>query len=74
MGDRNYSRYPTKATVVNIVQILQIQQARVIFNPLTVTDIFPICFWFCFILISLPLQDLDFVRKVLKVIMKDPQN
>ena len=60
--------------MVNIVQILQIQQARVIFNPLTVTDIFPICFWFCFILISLPLQDLDFVRKVLKVIMKDPQN
>ena len=37
-GDRKCSRCPTKSTVVNIVQIVQIQQARVIFNPLT--DIF----------------------------------
>ena len=50
----------------------QIQQARVIFNPLT--DIFTKCFSFYFIVISLPLQDLNFVRKKLKVIMEDPQN
>ena len=69
-GDRKCSRCPTKAAVVNIVQILQIQQARIIFNPLT--DIFTKCFLFCFILISWPLQDLNFVRKELKVIMEDP--
>ena len=71
-GDRKCSRCPTKSTVVNIVQIVQIQQARVIFNPLT--DIFTKCFSFCFILISLPPQDLNFVKKELKVIMEDPQN
>ena len=70
LGDRKCSRCPTKATVVNIIEIIQIQQARVIFNPLT--DIFTKCFSFCFILISLPLQDLNFVRKELKVIMEDP--
>ena len=69
-GDRKCSRCPTKATLVNIVQIVQIQQAMVIFNPLT--DIFTKCFSLCFILISLPLQDLNFVRKELKVIMEDP--
>ena len=44
------------ATVVNIIQIVQIQEASVI-----------LCrsFSFCFILISLPLQDLSFVRKEL---------
>ena len=31
-------------------------------------------FSFCFILISLPLQDLNFERKELKVIIEDPQN
>ena len=50
----------------------KIQQARVIFNPLT--DIFTKCFLFCFIVINLPLQDLKFVRKELKIIMEDPQN
>ena len=50
----------------------QVQQARVIFNPFT--DIFTKCFSFYFIVISLPLQDLNFVRKELKVIMEDPQN
>ena len=58
--------------MVNIFQIVQIQQARVIFNPLT--DILTKCFSFCFILISLPLQDLNFLKKELKVIMEDPQN
>ena len=72
LGDRMCNRCPTKTTVADIVQIVQIQQARVIFNPLT--DIFTKCFSFCFILISLPLQDLNFVRKELKVIMEDPQN
>ena len=72
LGDRKCSRCPTKATVVNIIQIVQIQQARAIFNPLT--DIFTKCFSFCFILISLPLQVLNFVRKDLKVIMEYPQN
>ena len=66
------SRCSTKATVVDIDQIIQIQQARVIFNPLN--DIFTKCFSFCFILISLPLQDLNFVRKELKVIREDSQN
>ena len=72
LGASKCSRCPTKATVVDIVQIVQIQQTRIIFNPLT--DIFIKCFSFCFILISLPLQDLNFVRKKLKVIMEDPQN
>ena len=58
--------------MVNTFQIVQIQQARVIFNPLT--EILTKCFSFCFILISLPLQDLNFLRKELKVIMEDPQN
>ena len=62
---------PTKAAVVDIIQIVKIQQARVIFDPLN--DIFTKCFLFCFVLISLPLQDLNFVRKELKVIMEDPQ-
>ena len=57
--------------MVDIVQIFQIQQARVIFNPLN--DIFTKCFSFCFIWTSLPLQDLNFVRKELKVIMEDSQ-
>ena len=72
LGDRMCNRCHTKTTVADIVQIVQIQQARVIFNPLT--DIFTKCFSFCFILISLPLQDLNIVRKELKVIMEDPQN
>ena len=71
-GDKKCSRCPTKPTVVEIVQIVQIQQVRVIFNPLT--DIFPKCFSFCFILISLPLQDPNFVKKELEVIMEDPKN
>ena len=70
LGDRKCSRCPTKATVVNIIEIIQIQHARVIFNPLT--DIFTKRLSLCFILISLPLQDLNFVRKELKVIMEDP--
>ena len=57
--------------MVNIVQIVQIEQARVIFNPLT--DIFTKCFSFCFILTGFPLQDLNFVRKELEVIMGNPQ-
>ena len=68
----NVADAPQKAAVANIVQIIQIQQARVIFNPFS--DIFTNCFSFCFILISLPLQDQNFVRKELKVIMEDPQN
>ena len=63
LGDRKCSRCPTKASVVNIVQIIQMQQARVIFNPLI--DILKKCFSFCFILVSLPLEDLNFVRKEL---------
>ena len=70
--DRKCSRCPTKVPVVDIIQIVQIQQARLIFNPWT--DIFTKCFSFCFILISLSLQDLDFVRKELKVTMEDLQN
>ena len=58
------SRYPTKATMVNIVQIVQIQQARIILNPLT--DIFTKCFSFSFILISLPLQDINLWGKSLR--------
>ena len=73
LGDRKCRRCSRKTTVVDIVQIVQIQHARVIFNPLT--DIFLKRFSFCFILISLPLQDLNFVRKELNVeIMEDPQN
>ena len=49
--DRKCSRCPTKAVVVDIIQIVQIQQARVILNPLT--DIFTKFFSFCFILICL---------------------
>ena len=71
-GDRKCGRCPTKATVVEIVQIVQIHKARVIFNPLT--NIFTRCFSLCFILISLPLQDLNFVRKELNVIMENPLN
>ena len=58
--------------MVDIVQIVQIQQAGVIFS--TLTDIFIECFSFYYFLISLPLQDLKFVRKELNVIMEDPQN
>ena len=50
--------------MVNIVQIIQIQQARVIFNPLN--DIFTKRFSYCFILIILPLQDLNFIGKELR--------
>ena len=56
---------PTQVTVSLVTKENQIQQARVIFNPLT--DMFPKCFSFGFIVISLPLQDLNFVRKELKV-------
>ena len=63
---------PTQVTVSLVTKENQIQQARLIFNPLT--DIVTKCFSFCFIAISLPLQDLNFVRKELKVIMEDPQN
>ena len=49
----------------------QMQQARVNFSIMA--DIFTKCFSFCFIMISLPLQDLNFVSKELKV-MEVPQN
>ena len=63
---------PTQKTVSLVTKENQIQQARVIFNPLT--DIFTKFFSFCFIAISLPLQDLNFVGKEGMVIMEDPQN
>ena len=63
---------PSHMTVSLVTKENQMQQARVIFNPLT--DIFRKCFSFCFIVTSLPLQDLNFVRKELTVIMEDPQN
>ena len=63
---------PIQVTVSLVTNENQMQQARLIFNPLI--DIFTKCFLFCFIVTSLPLQDLNFVRKVLKVIMEDPQN
>ena len=72
LADRKCCRCSTKATVVHIVQIVQIQQARVIFRPLT--DIFMKCFLFYFVFISLPLKDLNFVRKELNLIIEDPQN
>ena len=53
---------PTQVTVSPVTKEIQIQQARVIFNPLT--DILTKCFLFCFIVISLPLKDLN----------QDPQN
>ena len=71
-GHRKCNRCPTKATVVSIVQIAQIQRARVIFNPLT--DIFIKCFSVCFILISLLLQGMNFVREEIKVIIENPKN
>ena len=71
LGDRKCGRHPTKAAVVDFVQIVQIQQARVIFNLLM--DIFTKCFSLCFILTDLPPEDLNFVRKELNVIMEDPQ-
>ena len=63
---------PTQVTVSPVTKEIQIQQASVIFSPLT--DILTKCFLFCFIVISLPLKDLNFVRKELKAIMQYPQN
>ena len=71
LGDKKCGRRPTKATVVDFVQIVQTQQARVIFNLLM--DIFTKCFSFCFILTGLPPEDLNFLRKELNVIMEDFQ-
>lgn len=63
---------PTQVTMSLVTKENQIQQARVMFNPLT--DIFTKYFSFCFIAISLTLQDLNFVGKELRVIMEDPHN
>ena len=62
---------PTQLTVSIITKENQIQLARVIFNHFI---IFTKCLLVCFIVISLPLQDLNFVKKELKVIIKDPKN
>ena len=63
---------PTQVTVSLVTKENQMQQAMMIFNPLT--DVFRNCSSFCFIVISFPLQGLNFVRKELKVIKEDPQN
>ena len=62
---------PTQLTVSIITKENQIQLARVIFNHFI---IFTKCLLVCFIGISLPLQDLNFVKKELKVIIKDPKS
>ena len=62
---------PTQLTVSIITKEYQIQLARVIFNHFI---IFTKCLLVYFIVISFPLQDLNFVKKELKVIIKDPKN
>ena len=62
---------PTQLTVSIITKENQIQLAREIFNHFI---IFTKCLLVYFIVISLPLQDLNFVKKELKVIIKDAKN
>ena len=62
---------PTQVLASFATKENQMQQARVNFSIMA--DIFTKCFSFCFIMISLPLQDLNFVSKELKV-MEVPQN
>ena len=64
MGPEAYAQSP-EAYILLVDKATQWQwaspQAKAIFNPLTV--IFTKCFSFCFNVISLTLQDLNFVRK-----------
>jgi len=62
---------PTQVAVSLITEENQTQQARAVFN--TLTNILTKRKMFCFIVISLPLQDLNFVRKELKVFMEGSQ-
>jgi len=54
---------------VNVIEESQTQQAKVVFNPLT--HILMKRKSFCFIVINLPLQDLNFVRKELMIFRED---
>lgn len=60
----------TQAAEILITEENKAQQIRPIFNP--IRDISTKCYSFWFIAMSLPLQDLNFLSKELKI-MKDPQ-
>jgi len=62
---------PAQVAVSLITEESQIQLARAIFNPLT--NILTKRMSFCYIVISSPLQDFNFVRKKLKVFMANSE-